>query len=177
MLAVVKATEHFRVYLLGRQYTLRTDHSPIRGLAKSKLEIMRVERWAMRLSEYDFSVEVVKGRDNVVADALLRIRWLEGTEDRRELPPDDDEELCVDYAGTDDITDVSYEYAYVELERVTVEEFPGTVAPTLDSIGAAQEADAEFAEVRTWVQTGVLPLSEAREGLSEFMRACIQSFA
>ena len=35
MLAVVKATEHFRVYLLGRQYTLRTDHSPIRGLAKS----------------------------------------------------------------------------------------------------------------------------------------------
>ena len=84
MLAVVKATEHFRVHLFGRQYTLRTDHSPIRGLAKSKLEIIRVERWAMRLSEYDFSVEVVKGRDNVVADALSRIRWLEGTEECRE---------------------------------------------------------------------------------------------
>ena len=77
MLAVVKATEHFRVYLLGRSYTLRTDHSPIRGLARSKLEIMRVERWAMRLSEYDFQVEIVKGRDNVVADALSRIQWLE----------------------------------------------------------------------------------------------------
>ena len=177
MLAVVKATEHFRVYLLGRQYTLRTDHSPISGLAKSKLEIMRVERWAMRLSEYEFNVEVVNGRDNVVADALSRIRWLEGTEDRRESPPDDDEEFSVEYAGNDDITDVSYEYAYVELERETVEEYQGTVAPTFEGIRADQVADAEFAEMRMWVQTGVLPLPKAREGLSEFMRACIQSFS
>ena len=134
---------------MGRQYKLRTDHSPIRGLAKSKLEIMRVERWAMRLWEYDFSVEIVKGRDNVVADALSRIRWLEGTEDRRELSPDDDEEFCGEYVGNDDITDVSCEYAFVELDRETVEEYQGTVAPTLESIRAAQEADAEFAEVRT----------------------------
>ena len=96
MLAVVKATEHFRVYLLGRSYKLRTDHSPIKGLAKSKLKIMRIERWAMRLSEYDFDVEVVRGRDNVVADALSRIRWLEGTEQYSEPPPDEDEEFCIE---------------------------------------------------------------------------------
>ena len=119
----------------------------------------------------------MKGRDNVVADALSRIRWLEGSDDRRELPPDDEEEFCIEYAESDDITDVSSEYAFVELERETIEEYQGTVAPTLESIRAAQEADAEFAEVRMWVQTGVLPLPEAREGLSEFMRACIQSFS
>ena len=67
----------------------------------------------MRLSEYDFTVEVVKGRDNVVADVLSRIRWLEGQDDRRWLPPDDEEEFCVEYAGNDDITDVLSEYAVV----------------------------------------------------------------
>ena len=68
----------------------------------------------MRLSEYDFTVEVVKGRDNVVATALSRIRWLEGTEDRGELPPDEEEEFCIEYAGNDDIIDDPAEYAYVE---------------------------------------------------------------
>ena len=32
MLAVMKAMEHFRIYLIGRPYTLHTDHSKIRGL-------------------------------------------------------------------------------------------------------------------------------------------------
>ena len=176
MLAVVKATEHFRVYLLGRSYTLRTDHSPIRGLARSKLEIMRVERWAMRLSEFDFQVEIVKGKDNVVADALSRIQWLEGKEAQPESVVDDDEEFCVEYSDSDDPLISSDELVNVELENVTDDSTPGPVAPTLESIREAQASDPEFVVVVSWVRNGELPSKQVQEGLTEFPRACVHSF-
>ena len=176
MLAVVKATEHFRVYLLGKSYKLRTDHSLIKGLEKSKLEIMRVERWAMRLSGYEFDVEVVRGRDNGVADALSCIQLLEGTE-RYNEPPSDKDEFCIEYAGVDDITDVTSECAYVEIEEQTVEDFAEVRAPTLESIRLAQEADEDYVRVRSWILSDGLPAPDEREGLSKFLRACVQSFA
>ena len=206
LLAVVKATEHFRVYLLGRSYTLRTDHSPIRGLSRSKLEIMRVERWAMRLSEFDFQVEIVKGRDNVVADALSRIQWLEGSTTSgvdsvgvgKEQTPeeggrvagsskktvrvtqpesvDEDLELCVEYSDSDDPLISSEELVYVELENVTDDSTPGLVAPTLESIREAQASDPDFVVVVSWVKKGELPSEQVQEGLTEFPRACVHSF-
>ena len=176
MLAVVKATEHFRIYLIGRPYTVRTDHSPIRELAKSKLEIMRVERWAMRLSEYDFEVEVVKGCDNVVADALSRIRWLEGREPSEELGIEE-EEFCVEYSDSEDVFGPPEEFATVELVRETPEEPPGPMAPTIQTLRVAQESDPEFSQVLTLVRACEVPPPEIMEGKSEFLRACVQSFA
>ena len=74
-LAVVDAvTRHWRHYLKGRKFILRTDHSPLRQLLKHKGEDFsnRQLRWFERLHEFNFDVEHLSGVNNVAADALSR---------------------------------------------------------------------------------------------------------
>ena len=76
LLAVVKATHHYRVFLLGRQFTVRTDHAALRSIFRGKLkDTARIERWVLALSPFVFEVESIPGRENVVADALSRVSW------------------------------------------------------------------------------------------------------
>ena len=74
MYVVVRAVEHFRMFLLGKEFLLRTDHSAIRNLLRRDLPpTTRVERWILRLSEYIFRIEYQRGQDNVIADVLSRL--------------------------------------------------------------------------------------------------------
>ena len=74
MYAVVRAVEHFRMFLLGREFLLRTDHAALRNLLRRDLPpTTRVERWILRLSEYTFTIEYKRGQDNVIADVLSRL--------------------------------------------------------------------------------------------------------
>jgi len=70
-LAIVYALKQFRHYLLGRPFTLQTDHAPLKWLANQKMEGMLC-RWALSLQEFDFEIEYRKGTANANADALSR---------------------------------------------------------------------------------------------------------
>ncbi|KAF9763576.1 Transposon Tf2-6 polyprotein [Nosema granulosis] len=72
LLGVVKGIEHFRHYLLGREFTLRTDHRALTYLWETKTPGSRLMRWSLKLSEYSFKPEYIKGEDNI-ADGLSRI--------------------------------------------------------------------------------------------------------
>lgn len=61
LLAVVKATEHFRRYLLGKEFVLRTDHKALVHLAEAKNPTSRMLRWALKLQEYQYQVEYLEG--------------------------------------------------------------------------------------------------------------------
>ena len=71
-LAVVFATDHFRAYLLGRKFTVVTDHHALRWL-HSVTPKGRLARWVMDLQEYLFDVRHRPGSDNGNADALSRL--------------------------------------------------------------------------------------------------------
>ena len=72
--AVVRTVEHFRMFLLGREFLLRTDHAALRNMLRRDLPpTIREERWILRLSEYNFKIEYQKGQDNVIADVLSRL--------------------------------------------------------------------------------------------------------
>ena len=71
-LAVVFAIDHFRAYLLGRPFTLVTDHSALRWLHSVEPK-GRIGRWVMDLQEYDFMVFHRPGSANWNADALSRL--------------------------------------------------------------------------------------------------------
>ncbi|KAF9761364.1 Retrovirus-related Pol polyprotein from transposon [Nosema granulosis] len=72
LLAVVKSIEHYRHYLLGKEFLLRTDHKALTYLWETKNPTSRLLRWAMKLQEYKFRIEYVKGEDNA-ADGYSRI--------------------------------------------------------------------------------------------------------
>ncbi|MCA9766889.1 MAG: hypothetical protein KC455_10785, partial [Carnobacterium sp.] len=71
LLAVVSALEHFRPYLIGRKFKLRTDHKALIYLWNAKDQKTRLFRWALILQEYDFTIEYLKGEENF-ADIVSR---------------------------------------------------------------------------------------------------------
>lgn len=71
-LAVKWAVDKFRYYLFGHRFLLRTDHKALEWLSTARFTNSKLERWAMQLQEFDFSVEYIKGESNVVADYLSR---------------------------------------------------------------------------------------------------------
>ena len=73
LLAVVECTHHFRPYLLGRQFTLRTDHGSLVWLQNFKEPEGLLARWLERLQEFDFVVIHRQGTQHCNADALSRI--------------------------------------------------------------------------------------------------------
>ena len=52
-LALVYGMKQFR-HLLGRHFTVLTDHAPLQWLSSQKMEGL-LARWALALQEYDFS--------------------------------------------------------------------------------------------------------------------------
>ena len=75
-LACVWACETWEKYLLGRHFTLRTDHSSLVSLLQTSKDTRKSAkfcRWLERLSVFDYTVEYREGSQNVVADALSRL--------------------------------------------------------------------------------------------------------
>ena len=72
LLAVVTFIHHFRQYLLGRRFSLRTDHGSLTWLSNFKEPERQLARWLERLQEYDFSITHRPGRKHQNADSLSR---------------------------------------------------------------------------------------------------------
>ena len=62
----------FRLFLAGKAFVLQTDHQPLVYLNKTKYQNDRVMRWALAIQEYDFIVQDIAGKDNLMADYLSR---------------------------------------------------------------------------------------------------------
>ena len=73
LLDVVTFVKHFRPYLLGRRFTLRTDHGSLIWLRNFHEPEGQLVHWLETLQEYDFEIIHRKGRLHCNADALSRI--------------------------------------------------------------------------------------------------------
>lgn len=86
-LAVVRAVDHFGVYLLAtKPFKLVTDHRALKALKTSSKLSGRVMRWAMALQPYNYEVIYRKGSLNGNADGLSRQAW-EDAETETEKDP------------------------------------------------------------------------------------------
>jgi hypothetical protein len=74
LLAVLYCIERARMFLYGRKFTVRSDHLNLLWLYENDVS-GRIARWAAKLSAYDFKIEHIKGKDNIVADGISRIRY------------------------------------------------------------------------------------------------------
>eukprot|EP01050_Picozoa_sp_SAG11_P022469 SAG11_NODE_4258_length_1983_cov_9.871019_1_plen_343_part_10 len=74
-LGVIHGVEKFRHYLLGSPFTIEvlSDHQSLTYLQTGKEKGGRMARWAIKLSEYNYKIRYIKGKDNGIADLLSRL--------------------------------------------------------------------------------------------------------
>jgi hypothetical protein len=72
LLAIIFGLQKFRTILLGHRIVIRTDHYALKFLKQCRLLNDRLTRWSLLLNEFDYDVEHIRGKDNVVADTLSR---------------------------------------------------------------------------------------------------------
>ena len=77
-LAIVFAVKKFHHYLLGWHFTIESDHQPLKFLLGESNRIphmvsSRIQRWALTLSTYKYSIRYKAGRHLCNADALSRL--------------------------------------------------------------------------------------------------------
>ena len=77
LLAAIEGIEHFKCYLYGRQFVLRTVHVAIQWLKTFKEPTGQLARWLERLSAYDIIVQHRPGRKHLNADALSLISTID----------------------------------------------------------------------------------------------------
>ena len=70
--AVVKAIKHFRPYLYGQTFKLRTDHTSLRWLCRRREPSAQVARWLEILSEFKYNLEHRPGIKHGNGDGLSR---------------------------------------------------------------------------------------------------------
>jgi hypothetical protein len=58
--------------LVGGKFVVKTDHNNLRHFLGKKDLNERKHKWVSKLQAYDFDIEYVKGKKNVVVDALSR---------------------------------------------------------------------------------------------------------
>jgi len=72
LLAAVTFISHFRPYLLGRPFRLRTDHGSLVWLQNFREPEGQLARWLEKLQEYEFTIVHRSGSHHGNADALSR---------------------------------------------------------------------------------------------------------
>jgi len=72
-LAIVCFTRHYRHYLLGRQFVIRTDHNSLIWLLNFKNIEGQLARWIEELAQYNMIIQHRSGKKHVNADGLSRI--------------------------------------------------------------------------------------------------------
>ncbi|UYV82387.1 hypothetical protein LAZ67_21001905 [Cordylochernes scorpioides] len=102
-LAIVESVEKFRIYLMGRKFTIFSDHHALQWLKTIKNPSGRLFRWSLRLSSYEYEVRYIKGKLQYEADLLSRnpfCGFLDATLIKtHQSPPSKESSLTIDHNG------------------------------------------------------------------------------
>ena len=88
LLAVIYFIEHFRPYILGNSFILRTDHSSLKWLWNFKEPEGQVARWIQKLQEYTFTIIHRPEKKHANADTLSRRPCPQCHQLEQQLPTD-----------------------------------------------------------------------------------------
>jgi len=137
-LGLVWAVLHFRHYVEGSRFTVRTDHECLSWIYRLKTATGRLLRWRLRSAEFDFEVKYKKGANRHLPEALSRIPTT-GL-DQKEL---DDDIPCFLLAQAARVMDANNFSSPVPPPPITAEE-----------LLRAQGADGRFKQLRSVIDSG-----------------------
>ena len=186
MLAAITMCTHFRSYLRGAQFTLRTYHQSLQWLQKFRTSDGMLTRWYMLLGQLSVTFEYRPGSQHANADGLSR-------QCAQCLCPDCPVGLpdlaVVETCSTSDLTDLPFAEsamddsmdAYLLLEMsgetwvaaVHLDEATGDLTPPNSDpdLIALSLADKILMVVRDWVRAGIPPTWSECAGLSPELRS------
>ena len=74
-LSLVLCLNHFEVYVKFSPFVTEifTDNNPLTFINKCKQNNKRILRWSLLIQEYNFKINHIKGKTNVIADTLSRL--------------------------------------------------------------------------------------------------------
>jgi hypothetical protein len=70
MLSIMHALTKFQQYLVGNRFKVKSDHNILRFLMEKNKLSDQQKKWIGKIQAYDFEIEYVKGKNNVVVDVL-----------------------------------------------------------------------------------------------------------
>jgi hypothetical protein len=70
----------WRHYLTGKKFKLRTNHIGLKYIFEQLTLNVKKTRWLEFLSEYEFDIKYIKGKENKFSDALsIRVHLMHAT--------------------------------------------------------------------------------------------------
>ena len=163
LLAVVATFYHFKGYVWGPIFLVRTDHAALVWLKNLKNIQGMLARWLAKLQQFNFDIVHRPGAQHGNADGLSRCPQCE----RGSCAPTTN----THQTGPDQPYAYSCEGSSLDSELIPLESGETCVAAIMTAqsensklIIAAQKIDSEISIVREWLLTGKFP-------------ACIQDFA
>ena len=66
------ALDKFRQIMVGEKFVVRIDYNNLKYFLDQKDPNERKHKWVRKIQAYDFDIEFVKGKNNVVVDALSK---------------------------------------------------------------------------------------------------------
>ena len=77
-LAIVFGVKKYHQYLFGRRFEIKTNHKPLTHIFKESkatptMAAGRIQRWALTLGAYDYTIQYREGKQHANADALSRL--------------------------------------------------------------------------------------------------------
>ncbi|UYV67624.1 hypothetical protein LAZ67_5001398 [Cordylochernes scorpioides] len=72
-LAIVESVDNFRACLMGRKFTILSDHPALQWLKEIKAPSGRLFRWRLRLSRYEYEVRSINGVQQYETGVVTRI--------------------------------------------------------------------------------------------------------
>lgn len=72
LVSIIHALKMWRHYLLGRKFTIMTNHSGLKYLFEQPKLNARKFRWMTTFSKLGVGIKYIKGKENMVVDALSK---------------------------------------------------------------------------------------------------------
>ena len=146
-LAIMYGVKKFHQYVFGRHFFIKTDHKPLTHIfsetkATPTMASGRIQRWALTLGGYDYSIQYREGKNMANADALSRLPLMTSTQQEVPQPP----------------------------ELVHLVEFLDSTPLSCTQIRVWTDHDPTLSRVRKWVQEGWPAQACTDEDLQPYVR-------